>query len=65
MATLTTVGYGDVVAQNGSEIGANMAWMIVGVAFYSYVISTLTSTLVSQDVKKTLVENRLKQFIHF
>lgn len=47
MATLTTVGYGDITAHTEREIQLSIIWMLFGVAFYSYVISTLTSSLVS------------------
>jgi hypothetical protein len=65
MSTLTTVGYGDISANTEGEIQMSIVWMLFGVAFYSYVISILTSSLVSEDAKKALNEQRLKQFSHF
>jgi hypothetical protein len=46
-STLTTVGYGDIAAKTKAEIDLSIIWMMFGVAFYSFVISTLTSTLVT------------------
>jgi hypothetical protein len=56
MSTLTTVGYGDISANTEAEIQMSIVWMLFGVAFYSYVISILTSSLVSEDAKKALNE---------
>ena len=63
--TVTTLGYGDIYPTSKSEIELSLAWIICGVAFYSYVISILTSSLVSRDVKKTIVEKRMKRFKNF
>jgi len=43
--TLTTVGYGDFGAYNGNEILVTCIWMFVGVAFYSFVVGSLTSAI--------------------
>jgi len=47
--TLTTVGYGDFGAFNSWEIILTIIWMAIGVAFYSIVVGTLTSTITSED----------------
>lgn len=43
--TLTTVGYGDFGAYNGMEIMVTCIWMFIGVAFYSFVVGSLTSVI--------------------
>lgn len=40
--TLTTVGYGDFGVYNSYEIGFTCLWMFLGVAFYTFVVSSLT-----------------------
>lgn len=47
--TLTTVGYGDFGAYNGLEIGLTCIWMFLGVAFYSFVVGSLTTLFTSAN----------------
>lgn len=43
--TLTTVGYGDFGAYNNAEIWLTLVWMFVGVAFYTFVVGSLTTVI--------------------
>lgn len=49
--TLTTVGYGDVNGYTTSERVYSLAWMVFGVAFYSFTIGNLQSIISTLDVK--------------
>jgi hyperpolarization activated cyclic nucleotide-gated potassium channel 2 len=44
-STLTSVGYGDVHAVNGSEYGVSIVIMMLGVSFYSFMVSTVSGIL--------------------
>jgi CRP-like cAMP-binding protein len=61
LTTLTTVGYGDISAKTSEEISLSIVWMFFGVGFYSYIISTLTSVLTSQDARQAVMEHKYKQ----
>ena len=43
--TITTVGYGDIPAFSNTEIIFSFIWMLVGVAFYSFIIGNFSSIL--------------------
>ena len=43
VVTCFTVGYGDIVPQNGFELAWGMVIIVVGVAFFSFVLGDLTS----------------------
>ena len=45
--TVTTVGYGDVGANTEQEILLSFVWMLVGVAFYSFIIGNFSSIITS------------------
>ena len=49
--TLTTVGYGSVLAGTYWERFFNLIWMLFGVGFYSFTIGNLSSIIASIDVK--------------
>mmetsp|Transcript_2402 Transcript_2402/g.1659 ORF Transcript_2402/g.1659 Transcript_2402/m.1659 type:complete len:97 (+) Transcript_2402:130-420(+) len=44
-STVLTVGYGDVSAHTDFERIFSIIWMMLGVAFYTFTISTLTSII--------------------
>ena len=46
--TLTTVGYGDFGAYNSQEILITIIWMVIGVAFYTFVVAALTSAITAE-----------------
>ena len=52
-ATITTVGYGDIVSINSYERFYNLILLVVGIGIYSYCVSSL-SNYVQQVDKKTL-----------
>ena len=43
--TITTVGYGDIPAFTNTEIIFSFVWMLVGVAFYSFIIGNFSSII--------------------
>ena len=43
--TVTTVGYGDIGAITTAEIILSFIWMMVGVAFYSFIIGNFSSII--------------------
>lgn len=43
--TITTVGYGDIPAYTNVEIIFSFVWMLVGVAFYSFIIGNFSSII--------------------
>jgi hypothetical protein len=47
--TVTTVGYGDVGATTEQEILLSFIWMLVGVAFYSFIIGNFSSIITSNS----------------
>lgn len=53
--TIDTVGFGDVVAITVPEKLFNIVWICVGVAFYSYCISTLTNIFTKNSVKQSAI----------
>ena len=50
--TVTTVGFGDIVARTNLEMFLAMFWMLIGVGFYSYTIGSLSSFLCMTDSKE-------------
>ena len=44
-STLTTVGYGDISAETDLERIVAIFWMLLGVAFYTFVIGQLTALI--------------------
>jgi hypothetical protein len=53
--TIDTVGFGDIVAITVPEKIFNIIWICVGVAFYSYCISTLTNILTKNNIKQSAI----------
>ena len=51
VVTLTTIGFGDIIPYTRTERIISMFYIIVGVAFVSYCISSLSSIMFSQDSK--------------
>lgn len=60
VASLTTVGYGDVAAETFLERMLAMIWMVFGVIFFSFTIGNLTSVMENMQYK----ENTLQQKLH-
>lgn len=63
--TLTTVGYGDFGCYNSNEILITNIWMFIGVAFYSFVVGSLTSTISELNSQSELLANKIKALEDF
>lgn len=59
LATITTVGYGDVNASTEAEMIFCCVLMVIGVIAYSISISYLSSIIQAQDAKKAEFKNKL------
>src|SRR3990167_2567769 len=49
IATIATVGYGDITPKTNEEKLFTIGWMMVGVGFYSYTVSTLSSLMLDSN----------------
>lgn len=56
LTTLATVGYGDIVPQNNGEKVMGIFLMIVGIAFFSYIMSNFNDVLINYDKKMGIVD---------
>lgn len=52
------MGFGDVYSVNFLEKIFNLIWIMVGVAFYSYTVGTLTTILNNMNKKKSDISSR-------
>lgn len=59
ITTLATIGYGDIVPGSSVERVMAIIWMLVGVSFYSFMISSLANLLHNIDSKETVLSNKL------
>ncbi|KAI8825844.1 uncharacterized protein EV422DRAFT_575725 [Fimicolochytrium jonesii] len=57
--TMTTVGFGDVRANNASERVFAMFTAFCGIMFYGYINGTITSTLSNMDSRRVAYQQRL------
>jgi hypothetical protein len=60
VTTLTTVGYGDIIPQTDSERLYAMLAMIIGSAFYGYIIGCITSVITDADIDKRTFNERME-----
>lgn len=58
MATLTTVGYGDIHAENDMEVVFNIFVMILGTGIYTMIIANLEDIVSQLDVTSSLYKKR-------
>ena len=65
LTTLTTIGYGDITPQTYIEKSLVMIWMVAAVYFLSFVISSLSSMLVQNDVKKAKLDHKFSMLDQF
>lgn len=65
LQTITTVGYGDFGSGNSGELFITTMWMCIGVAFYSFTVGAVTSTIVSQTSSVDDLESKLKALDDF
>jgi CRP-like cAMP-binding protein len=56
LTTLATVGYGDIIPQNNGEKIMGIFLMIVGIAFFSYIMSNFNDVLINYDKKMGIVD---------
>lgn len=53
VSTVLTVGYGDIHAQTNAERLISVAWMMIGVIFYSVTIGLITAILGKIDSRSS------------
>ena len=58
-STLTTVGYGDISARTPSEQIYAMMMMLVGVSWYAYIVSSMSSIMSSFDAQNKAVRDKM------
>ena len=58
MTVLVTVGYGNIVPVNNIEFIFTLFFAFIGVAFFAYVMGTLTFTFAKLSEKVTLIKER-------
>eukprot|EP00930_Biecheleria_cincta_P033579 TRINITY_DN23267_c0_g1_i1.p1 TRINITY_DN23267_c0_g1~~TRINITY_DN23267_c0_g1_i1.p1 ORF type:complete len:724 (-),score=90.96 TRINITY_DN23267_c0_g1_i1:90-2261(-) len=62
MATLTTVGYGDMIPLSNGGRAYTMIAMIIGGAFYGYIVGSITSVVTSMDIDRRAFNERMEMF---
>lgn len=55
VTTMVTVGYGDITPSTTIEIIMAIFWMFIGIGFYSYTISSLSTFLMSIDTRESIL----------
>ena len=58
-STLTTVGYGDISARTPYEQVYAMVMMLVGVSWYAYIVSSMSTIMASFDAQNTAVRDKM------
>ncbi|KAL9191234.1 hypothetical protein ACHAXT_000940 [Thalassiosira profunda] len=58
-STLTTVGYGDISARTPAEQIYAMGMMLVGVSWYAYIVSSMSSIMSSFDAQNKAVREKM------
>lgn len=56
---LTTVGFGDIYAYTTGEMILTITWMMLGIGFYSMIISSVSSLFSSIDSRRTLIGEKM------
>ena len=57
---MSTVGYGDILPSSDKERGYNIVAMVFGVAFYSYIIASISSLVQQKDAKKAMIYEKME-----
>ena len=65
MTTLTTVGYGDISPQEDSEMLFAALSMIIGGAFYGYIIANLASMMQGLDANARVFHERMDAIVSY
>lgn len=60
VTTITTVGYGDILAYNNVERIYCSVIMIIGVFLYSYTIGSLSSILLNLDARREKLNKKIE-----
>eukprot|EP00930_Biecheleria_cincta_P028922 TRINITY_DN2012_c1_g3_i1.p1 TRINITY_DN2012_c1_g3~~TRINITY_DN2012_c1_g3_i1.p1 ORF type:complete len:720 (+),score=153.92 TRINITY_DN2012_c1_g3_i1:47-2161(+) len=60
VTTLTTVGYGDIIPKTDSERMYAMLAMMIGSAFYGYIIGCITSVITDADIERRTFNERME-----
>eukprot|EP00930_Biecheleria_cincta_P035401 TRINITY_DN2434_c0_g2_i1.p1 TRINITY_DN2434_c0_g2~~TRINITY_DN2434_c0_g2_i1.p1 ORF type:complete len:769 (-),score=148.12 TRINITY_DN2434_c0_g2_i1:94-2400(-) len=60
VTTLTTVGYGDIIPTSNQERAYGMLAMLIGSAFYGYIIGCITSVITDMDIDKRTFNERME-----
>ncbi|GMH71165.1 hypothetical protein TL16_g05580 [Triparma laevis f. inornata] len=66
-STLTTVGYGDISARTPQEQIYSMWMMLLGVSWYAYIVSSMSTIMASFDRQNKAIKEKTQQvnaFIH-
>lgn len=58
LTTLATIGYGDLSPQTNSEKILGISLMIVGIAFFSYIMGNFNDVLTNYDKKMGIIDRR-------
>ena len=65
METMTTVGYGDVIAVTNAEHAYIVCAMLVGGAFYSYVVGTFVSVVAELSHRQRIADRTMDTLNEF
>jgi len=65
MTTLTTIGYGDISPYTNLEKILAMLWMLAGLYFLSFTISSLSSMFSQIDTKQTMIDTKMSHIDEF
>ena len=65
LQTITTVGYGDFGSGDVTELCITTVWMVMGVAFYSFTVGSISSTIASSASSIDDLEAKLKALDDF
>ena len=65
ITTCVTVGYGDINAYTQLEMVIAIAWMVIGVGFYSFTIGSLSSFLTSIDTRESVLASKMAAIHEF
>lgn len=65
ITTICTVGYGDITAKTNLEKILAMSWMIVGLCFISFTISSVSSLLARLETKEHVLLHKLAAIDEF
>ena len=60
VATILTVGYGDISGKTSLERVVSILWMLIGIAFYAFTIGLITSVLDRIDTRESHLNSKLE-----